>query len=72
MLAQRLITELNNEDRDTITKAALTTAGKTVSYTLPAIAAPSGTCTDNTWTATSTTNAPEARTGTRQFGPAVR
>ena len=42
VLAQRLITELNNEDRGTITKAALTTAGKTVSYTLPAIAAPSG------------------------------
>ena len=62
VLAQRLITEFNNEDRGTITKAALTTAGKTVSYTLPAIAAPSGTCTDNTWTATSTTNAPEART----------
>ena len=41
VLAQRLITELNNEDRGTITKAALTTAGKTVSYTLPAIASPS-------------------------------
>src|SRR6188472_71669 len=61
VLAQRLTTELNNRDRGTITKAALTTARKTVSYTLPAIAAPSGTCIDNTWTATSTTNAPEAR-----------
>src|SRR6476659_3550018 len=62
VLAQRLITELNKEDRGTIAKAALTTAGKTVSYTLPVIAAPAGTCTDNTWTPTSTTNAPEART----------
>ena len=62
VLAQRLITELNNEDRGTITKAALTTAGKTVSYTLPAIAAPSGTCIDDTWTFTSIPNAPEART----------
>jgi hypothetical protein len=61
VLAERMITELNNEDRGTITKAALTTAGKTVSYTLPAIVAPSGTCTDDTWTPTSTTNAPTAR-----------
>src|SRR5439155_8929999 len=31
------------------------------SYTLPVIASPSGGCTDDTWTATSTTNAPTAR-----------
>ena len=31
------------------------------SYTLPAIAGPSGGCTDDTWTPTSTTNAPAAR-----------
>jgi N-acetylneuraminic acid mutarotase len=30
-------------------------------YQLPAIASPSGGCTDDTWTATSTTNAPTAR-----------
>src|SRR5262249_8747215 len=30
-------------------------------YQLPAISNPSGTCTDDTWTPTSTTNAPEAR-----------
>jgi N-acetylneuraminic acid mutarotase len=61
VLAQRLITELNNEDRGTITKAALTTTGKIVSYTLPVIAAPSGTCTDDTWTPTSLTKAPTGR-----------
>ena len=32
-------------------------------YTLPVIAGPSGGCTDDTWTATSTTNAPTARAG---------
>ena len=30
-------------------------------YTLPVIASPSGGCTDDTWTATSLTNAPSAR-----------
>jgi N-acetylneuraminic acid mutarotase len=36
-------------------------AAVTANYTLPVIASPSGTCTDDTWTPTSTTNAPTAR-----------
>src|SRR6476620_8641149 len=34
-------------------------AAVTANYTLPVIAGPSGTCTDDTWTPTSTTNAPD-------------
>ncbi len=41
-------------------------------YTLPVIAGPSGGCTDDTWTATNTTNAPAARAVTRQCGPAAK
>ena len=36
-------------------------AAVTTNYTLPVIASPLGTCTDDTWTPTSTTNAPDAR-----------
>jgi len=32
-----------------------------VNYTLPEISSPSGTCTDDTWTPTNTTNAPDGR-----------
>jgi len=39
----------------------VTMAAVTANYTLPVIASPSGGCTDDTWTPTSTTNAPEAR-----------
>ncbi len=35
-------------------------AAVTANYTLPVIASPSGTCTDDTWTPTSTTSAPTA------------
>src|SRR5262245_58206231 len=38
-------------------------ATRSVTYTLPVIASPSGTCIDDSWTATSTTNAPTARYG---------
>jgi len=40
-----------------VTMAAVSNAN----YTLPVIASPSGSCTDDTWTATSTTNAPLRR-----------
>jgi hypothetical protein len=41
----------------------ITMAAVSANYTLPAIAAPSGGCTDDTWTATSLTSAPAAREG---------
>jgi N-acetylneuraminic acid mutarotase len=41
----------------------MTTAAVSANYTLPAIASPSGGCIDDTWTATSTSNAPERRRG---------
>ena len=64
MFAQRLITELNNEDRGTITKAALTTAGRNRQLYASSNSSSLGYgCMDDTWTATSTTNAPDARTG---------
>src|SRR5439155_11873341 len=47
------------ETQAPVTMAAVSSAN----YTLPVIASPSGGCTDDTWTATSTTNAPTARIG---------
>jgi hypothetical protein len=44
-------------------RVLVTTAAAKAYYTLPAIATPSGGCEDDTWTATSTTNAPETRYG---------
>lgn len=79
VLAKRLLTELNDEDRVNLTKVAwlgqplqslvaragtqapVTMAALSANYTLPAISSPSGICTDDTWTPTSTTNAPSGR-----------
>ena len=79
VLAERLLTELNDEDCAKLTRIAwrkqplqswvykaeaqvpVTMAALTASYTLPAISSPSGICTDDTWTPTSTTNAPSGR-----------
>jgi hypothetical protein len=64
LLAHRLLTELNDVDRVKPTTVAWLRgpiAEQTANYTLPAISSPSGICTDDTWTATSTTNAPDAR-----------
>src|ERR1043166_9636268 len=62
VLAERLITELNNEDRVKLTKvAAIDSIAKAIQvnrpYHLPAISSPSAGCIDDTWTPTSTTNA---------------
>src|SRR5437867_10525653 len=43
------------------TQVPVTMAALSGSYTLPVIANPSGGCTDDTWTGTSLTNAPDAR-----------
>jgi N-acetylneuraminic acid mutarotase len=64
VLAERLLTELNERDR--VKKvAAIDSIAKAVQvnrpYQLPVIASPSGGCTDDTWTPTSTTNAPAGR-----------
>ena len=79
VLAERLVTELNNEDRVKVTRIAwrkqplqswvataetqvpVKMAAVTANYTLPVIAGPSGGCTDDTWTPTSLTNAPDGR-----------
>jgi hypothetical protein len=44
------------------TQVPVIMAAVSANYTLPLIASPLGGCTDDTWTATSTTNAPSART----------
>ena len=73
VLTERLITELSMQSQsrgiepartgDLRTMSMATKSGR-VAYTLPKIASADGPpCTDDTWTATSTTNAPEARTG---------
>jgi N-acetylneuraminic acid mutarotase len=64
VLAERLLTEL--KDRDSVKKvAAIDSIAKAAQvsrpYQLPVIASPSGGCTDDTWTPTSTTNAPAGR-----------
>src|SRR5207237_1093253 len=85
VLADRLVTELNNEGSVKLTRIAwrkqplqswgataepqppVTMAAVSANYALPAISGqsdnwtPSGLCTDDTWTATSLTNAPVAR-----------
>ena len=80
VLTERLVADLSAHDKGqrfallrtqaAASKFSITTLG-TATYTLPEISDPD-VCTDNTWTATSTTNAPAARYGTRRFGPAVR
>jgi N-acetylneuraminic acid mutarotase len=73
VLSERLISNLSKQDQtrriesaraDGLrTVSAATTLGQVV-YILPKIANADGPlCTDDTWTATSTTNAPEARSG---------
>src|SRR6266403_2254757 len=79
VLAERLVMELNNEDRVKLTRIAwqkqplqscvakaeaqvpVTMAAVSANYTLPVIASPPGGCIDDTWTPTSTTNAPAGR-----------
>src|SRR5207302_8929624 len=85
VLAERLVMELNNEDRVKLTRIAwqkqplqscvakaeaqvpVTMAAVSANYTLPVISGhsdnllPSGGCIDDTWTRTSTTNAPAGR-----------
>src|SRR5438132_353937 len=85
VLAERLVMELNNEDRVKLTRIAwqkqplqscvakaeaqvpVTMAAVSANYTLPVISGhsdnllPSGGCIDDTWTPTSTTNAPAGR-----------
>jgi N-acetylneuraminic acid mutarotase len=43
------------------TQVPLKMAAASANYTLPVIASPSGTCTNDTWTPTSTTNVPDPR-----------
>src|SRR5207253_11784 len=71
LLTERLIADLSAQDKTGRFESLLTAELRTVStatvlgqvaYTLPVIAGPSGGCID-AWTATSTTNAPEARAG---------
>ena len=72
VLAQRLVTELNKEDRARPTRVAWLKAVQTCRavaerrrvnrpYQLPAISTPLGVCIDDTWAATSTNNGPSAR-----------
>jgi hypothetical protein len=73
VLAERLLTGLYSHDvrfdselkhswlAKAETQVPVTMAALSGSYTLPVIANPSGGCTDDTWTPTSTTNAPSGR-----------
>jgi hypothetical protein len=72
VLAERLVSELKNEEK----VAAIDSIAKAVQvnrpYQLPVIAGPSGGCIDDTWTPTTLTNAPLRDTSTRQSGLAVK
>ena len=61
LLAQRLLKELNTQDRDQVRQVSLATAVTSANYQLPAISSPSGGCIDDTWTGTSVLSAPDAR-----------
>src|SRR4030095_1099441 len=70
VLTEHLIADLSAEDETGRFESLRTAELRTVSiaamlgqvaYTLPVIASPSGSCIDDTWTATSTTDAPAAR-----------
>jgi hypothetical protein len=50
------------------TQVPVTMAAASANYTLPAISSPSGGCMDDTWTPTSTTNAPSARYAVSSHG----
>jgi hypothetical protein len=75
VLGERLLAEFYAHDRrfdgeskrswlgNTETQVPGTMAAMTANYTLPAISSPSGSCTDDTWTPTTTTGAPAGRTG---------
>jgi hypothetical protein len=68
VLVERLITQLSNEDRVTATKVvAMDPIAKAVQvnrpYRLSAISNGPNGCTDDTWSATTLTNAPSPRTG---------
>ena len=68
-LAKRLLTGFDIQLKQVglakvATKVAVTMAqGSRLTYTLPVISSPSGSCTDDTWTPTSLTGAPAGRTG---------
>jgi len=70
ILAERLIAEFSAQDQtphveslqtDSLLAMSVPTTSGQVVYTLPEIADAGNPCTDNTWTGTTTSNAPEAR-----------
>jgi hypothetical protein len=64
VLAERLVRELKNEEKVAAIDSTPKAFGVQLNrpYQLPVIGSPSGGCIDDTWTATSTSNAPDART----------
>ena len=60
VLAERLLTQSASEQVKQISVTYEQVAAATGNYSLPSIS-DDGECTDDTWTATSTTNAPDAR-----------
>ena len=68
-IAESRTASLKNSRAKVQTKSRYVT---NVNYTLPTIADAASGCTPDTWTATSTTNAPTGRDFTRQSGPAVK
>ena len=72
VLAERMITSLHVTQTKTGRLRPNVLAGATVNYTLPTISDGGNGCTDDTWTPTSTTNAPDARLVIQRSGLAVR
>jgi hypothetical protein len=81
VLTERLIADLSVQHQTghfeslrsaELRTVSIATMSGQVAYTLPVIASPSGGCTDDTWTATTLTNAPTANIFTRQSGLAAK
>src|SRR5215831_12388433 len=63
ILTERLVSELKNEKKVAAIDSIAEAAQVNRPYQLPVIAGPSGGCIDDTWTPTTLTNAPTARSG---------
>ena len=71
LLAERLLTQSASEQVNQTRRTYEQVVAATGDYSLSSIS-DDGECTDDTWTATTTTNAPLAETVTRQSGPAAK
>ena len=71
LLAERLLTHSANDQVKQISRTYERAIAATGAYRLPSVSDEAG-CTNNTWTATTTVDAPSPRTDIRQSGPEAK